>query len=64
MVEVADELRVNGATELSHLPVSGSDEDALDGLHENIVEQGVLRSRGQPVPTHTHTHTVSKPSFF
>lgn len=44
VVEVADELRVNGATELRHLPVSRSDEDALNGLHENIVEQGVLHS--------------------
>lgn len=42
MVEVPDELWVNGAAELSHLPVSRSDEDALDGLHENVVEQGVL----------------------
>lgn len=50
MVEVVDELRVNGATELSHLPVGWSDEDALDGLHENVVEQGVLCPRGQPVP--------------
>lgn len=50
VVEVVDELRVNGATELSHLPVSWSDEDALDGLHENVVEQGVLCPRGQPVP--------------
>lgn len=44
VVEVPDELWVNGATELSHLPVSRSDEDALDGLHENVVEQGVLCS--------------------
>lgn len=44
VVEVADELRVDGAAELSHLPVSRGDEDALDGLHENVVEQGVLRS--------------------
>lgn len=42
VVEVPDELWVNGAAELSHLPVSRSDEDALDGLHENVVEQGVL----------------------
>lgn len=50
VVEVVDELWVNGATELSHLPVSWSDEDALDGLHENVVKQGVLCPRGQPVP--------------
>lgn len=50
MVEVADELRVNGAAELRHLPVSWSDEDALDGLHEDVVEQGVLCPRGQPAP--------------
>lgn len=54
VVEVADELRVNGATELSHLPLGWSNEDALNGLHENIVEQGVLCSWGQPVPEQQH----------
>lgn len=47
VVEVADELWVNGAAELSHLPVSGGDEDALDTLHQDVVEQGVLSPRGQ-----------------
>lgn len=43
VVEVVDELRVNGAAQPGHLPVGGSDEDALDALHEDVVEQGVLR---------------------
>lgn len=42
VVEVADELWVNGAAELSHFSVSGSDEDSLDGFHQDVVEQGVL----------------------
>lgn len=42
VVEVADELRVNGAAELSHFSVSGSDEDSLDSFHQDVVEQGVL----------------------
>lgn len=42
MVEVADELGVNGAAELSHFSVSGSDEDSLNGFHQDVVEQGVL----------------------
>lgn len=49
MVEVAYELRVNGAAELSHLSVSGSDEDSLHSLHQDVVEQGVLNARCQPV---------------
>lgn len=46
VVEVADELRVNGAAELGHLSVSRSDEDPLHRLHQNVVEQGVLCPRG------------------
>ncbi|TNN46697.1 hypothetical protein EYF80_043105 [Liparis tanakae] len=42
VVEVADELRVDGAAELSHLPLSRSDEDPLNRLHQDVVEQGVL----------------------
>lgn len=61
VVEVVDELRVDGATELSHLPVSRSDEDALDRLHENVVEQGVLRPRGQPVPKKKRASSVRRP---
>ncbi|XP_068566474.1 uncharacterized protein [Cebidichthys violaceus] len=39
VVEVADELRVDGAAELSHLSVSRSDEDPLNCFHQDIVEQ-------------------------
>lgn len=42
MVEVADELWVDGATELSHLSVSRRDEDPLHCFHQDVVEQGVL----------------------
>lgn len=49
MVEVADELRVNGAAELSHLSVGGSDEDPLNRFHQDIMEQGVLCTRGESV---------------
>lgn len=42
VVEVTDELWVNGAAELSHLSVSRGDEDPLNCLHQNVVEQGVL----------------------
>lgn len=42
MVKVADELRVNGAAELSHFSVRRSDEDPLNRLHQDVVEQGVL----------------------
>lgn len=49
VVEVADELWVNGAAELSHLSVSRSDEDPLNRFHQNIVEQGVLCPRGESV---------------
>lgn len=49
MVEVADDLWVNGAAELSHFSVSGSDEDSLNRFHQDIVEQGVLSTRGQSV---------------
>ena len=48
MVEVADELRVDGAAELGHLAVGGGDEDALHRLHQHVVEQGVLHARRQP----------------
>lgn len=44
VVEVAYELWMNGSTELSHFSVSGSDEDSLHSLHQNVVEQGVLCS--------------------
>lgn len=47
VVEVPDELRVNGAAELSCLSVSGSDEDPLDTVHQDVVKQGVLRAGGQ-----------------
>lgn len=42
VVEVADELWVDGATELSHLSVSRGDEDPLHCFHQDVVEQGVL----------------------
>lgn len=42
VVEVADELWVDGAAELSHLSVSRSDEDPLNSFHQDVVEQGVL----------------------
>lgn len=42
VVEVTDELRVNGAAELGHLSVRRSDEDALHRLHQDVVEQRVL----------------------
>lgn len=45
MVEVANELWVNGAAQLTHLSVSGSDEDSLHGFHQDVVEQGVLCTR-------------------
>lgn len=51
VVEVADELRVDGAAELSLLPVGRGDEDPLDTLHHDVVEQRVLCSRGQSVTT-------------
>ena len=49
VVEVAYELRVNGAAELSHFSVSRSDEDSLNCFHHDIMEQGVLCTRGQSV---------------
>ena len=51
MVEVADELGVDGAAELRHLAVGGGDEDALHRLHQDVVEQGVLHPGGQPAQT-------------
>lgn len=49
VVEVADELWVNGATELSHFSVRGSNENPLNCFHHDIVEQGVLCPRGKPI---------------
>lgn len=43
VVEVADELGVDGAAQLGHLPVRGGDEDALHRLHAHVVEERVLR---------------------
>ena len=48
MVEVANELRVDGAAELGQFPVCRSDEDTLHLLHQHIVEQSVLCPRRQP----------------
>lgn len=45
VVEVADELRVDGAAELRNLSVCGRDEDTLHCFHQNIVEECVLHSR-------------------
>lgn len=42
MVEVADELWVDGAAELGHLSVGRGDEDALHRFHQDVVEQRVL----------------------
>ena len=42
VVEVADELWVDGAAELSHFSVSGSDEDPLNRFHQDVVKQGVF----------------------
>lgn len=49
MVEVADELWVDGAAELSHFSVSGSDEDALHRLHHHVVEKSVFSPGGESV---------------
>lgn len=49
MVEVADELWVDGATELGHLSVGRGDEDPLDCLHQDVVEQRVLGAGRQSV---------------
>lgn len=63
MVEVADELWVDGATELSHLSVSRGDEDPLHCFHQDVVEQGVLCACGQSV-TNTrqrdYIHTLTE----
>lgn len=60
VVEVMDELRVNGAAELSHFSVSGSDEDTLNGFHQDVVEQGVLGTWGQSVTNTGQTDTVTE----
>lgn len=49
MVEVADELWVDGAAELGHLSVGRGDEDPLDCLHQDVVEQRVLGAGRQSV---------------
>lgn len=42
VVEVADELRVDGSTELRLLSVCGCDENALHRLHQNVVKECVF----------------------
>lgn len=49
MVEVADQLWVDGATELGHLSVGRGDEDPLDCFHQDVVEQRVLGAGRQSV---------------
>lgn len=49
VVEVADELWVDGAAELGHLSVGRGDEDPLDCLHQDVVEQRVLGAGRQSV---------------
>lgn len=61
MVEVADELRVDGAAELGHLSVGRGDEDALHRLHQHIVEQRVLSTGRQPdAERQTHRRSTSR----
>lgn len=64
MVEVADELRVDGAAELGHLSVGRGDEDALHCFHQDVVEQRVL-STGRQSDAKRQTHrriTSGRPS--
>lgn len=58
VVEIADELRVDGAAELRYLSVCRRDEDALHCLHQNIVKECVFQTCCEP--TYTQTHTVNQ----